>query len=130
VSFINDSLLSYGDYTRVIARIQCPNPECKHEIFRSFSCKRFYFYPFCSQKRSILFGEHVSDEVLLKLPHRHFVFAFPKILRLFFRSNKKLLSDIVRLISDMKVKYDRVLTGKGIRTGIVLAFQSFGDFLR
>ena len=78
----------------------------------------------------ILFGEHISDEVLLKLPHRHFVFAFPKMLRLFFRNNKKVLADIARLISDMIVEYYKMLAGKEIRTGIVLAFQSYGDFLR
>ena len=130
IESFKDSLISCGDYTKGVARIQCSNPECKHEIFRPFSCKRFYFCPSCSQKRSILFGEHISDEVLLKLPHRHFVFAFPKMLRLFFRHNKKVLRDIAVLISDMIVDYFKMITGKEIRTGIVLAFQSYGDFLR
>jgi hypothetical protein len=52
------------------------------------------------------------------------------MLRLFFRNNKTVLSDIARLISDMIVEYCKMLTGKDIRTGIVLAFQSYGDFLR
>ena len=125
-----DSFISCGDYTKGIARIQCSNPNCRYELFLPFSCKRFYFCPSCSQKRSILFGEHISDDVLLKLPHRHFVFAFPKMLRLFFRNNKRVLSDIARLISDMIVEYYKILTGKEIRTGIVLAFQSYSDFLR
>ncbi|HOS45638.1 MAG TPA: transposase [Paludibacter sp.] len=130
IDSFKDSLISCGDYTKGIARIQCSNPECKHEIFRPFSCKRFYFCPSCSQKRAILFGEHISNEVLFKLPHRHFVFAFPKMLRLFFRNNKKVLSDIARLICEMIIEYYKMLTGKEIRTGIVLAFQSYGDFLR
>jgi hypothetical protein len=130
IETFKDSLISCGDYTKGIARIQCSNPECKHEIFRPFSCKRFYFCPSCSQKRSILFGEHISEEVLLKLPRRHFVFAFPKMLRLFFRNNKKVLRDIAVLISKMIQEYYKALTGKNIRTGIVLAFQSYGDFLR
>jgi hypothetical protein len=125
-----DSLISCGDCTKGIARIQCSNPNCRHEFFLPFSCKKFYFCPSCSQKRSILFGEHISDEVLLRLPHRHFVFAFPKMLRLFFRNNKKVLSDIARLICNMIVEYYKTLTGRTIRTGIVLAFQSYGDFLR
>ena len=105
---------------------------------RPFSCKRFYLCPSCHQKRAILFGEHISDEVLLLLPHRrpkevpvvHFVFSFPKMLRPYFRNNKKVLSEIARLINDMIVAYYCEITGKKIRTGIVLAFQSFGDFLR
>ena len=83
-----------------------------------------------SQKRSILFGEHISNEVLLQLPHRHFVFAFPKMLRPYFRNNKKVLSEIARLINDMAISYYNQITGKKIRTGIVLSFQSFGEFLR
>ncbi len=125
-----ESFITCGDYTKGIARIQCSNSQCRHEIIRPFSCKRFYFCPSCSQKRSILFGEHISNEVLLRLPHRHFVFAFPKMLRLYFKHNKQVLSEVARLINDMIVSYYSEMTGKKIRTGIVLAFQSFGDFLR
>ena len=111
--------MACGDYIKVIAQMQCANTNLRHEIFLPFSCKRFYCFPSCdahggasagkatdgqdpaSQNRSILFGEHISNEVLLRLPHRHFVFAFPKMLRLYFRNNKTVLSDIVRLINDM-----------------------------
>ena len=53
-----------------------------------------------------------------------------KMLRRFFRNNKNVLSDIARLICDMIHEYYKMLTGKEIRTGVVIAFQSFGDFLR
>ena len=43
IESFKDCLFSCGDYTKGIARIQCSNPECKHEIFCPFSCKRFYF---------------------------------------------------------------------------------------
>ncbi len=52
----------------------------------------FYLCPSCSQKRALLFGEYISNEVLLTLPHRHFVFTFPKMLRVYFRNNRKLVS--------------------------------------
>ena len=45
-----------------------------------------------------MFGEHLIDEVLLNLPHRQFVFAFPKALRVFFRHNRTLFSEVSRLI--------------------------------
>ena len=51
--------------------------------FRPFSCKSFYLCPSCSRKRTILFAEHLTKEVLLKLPHRQFVFTMPKALRPF-----------------------------------------------
>ena len=52
------------------------------------------------------------------------------MLRPYFRNNKKVLSDIARLINDMILSYYSKITNKKIRTGIVLSFQSFGDFLR
>ena len=70
-----EGLLVCGDYTKGIARIQCTNPECKHEYFRPFSCKKFHLCPSCAQKRAILFGEHIVNDVLLRLPHRQFVFT-------------------------------------------------------
>ena len=37
------------------------------------------------QSARFLFAEHLTEEVLLNLPHRQFVFALPKALRIFFR---------------------------------------------
>ncbi|TVQ19961.1 MAG: hypothetical protein EA382_15780 [Spirochaetaceae bacterium] len=42
----------------------------------------------CSQKRTLLFAEHLRNEVLLDLPHRQFVFTMPKALRPFFRHDR------------------------------------------
>lgn len=124
-----DGFITCGDYTKGIARIQCTNSMCRHEIMRPFSCKKFFLCPSCHQKRAILFGEHISNEVLFRLPHRHFCFSFPKMLRPYFKHNKKVLSETARLINDMIVSYYCEITGKKIRTGIVLAFHSFGEFL-
>jgi hypothetical protein len=130
ISKFAENYKSCGDYRKGIARIQCTNPDCKHEIFRPFSCKKFYFCPSCSQKRAILFGEHISNEVMLKLPHRQFVFTFPKMLRPFFRNNKKLLSEVSKIIYKMFELYNARIGCKEARTGIITAFQTFGDFLR
>jgi hypothetical protein len=130
ISTFTEHYKSCGDYRKGIARLQCTNPECRHEFFRPFSCKKFYFCPSCSQKRAILFGEHISNEVMLKLPHRQYVFSFPKMLRPFFRNNKKLFSEISRLIYQMFELYYTRIGCKEARTGIITAFQTFGDFLR
>ena len=36
----------------------------------SLSCLSFYLCPSCHQKRTLLFGEQITNEVLLRLPHR------------------------------------------------------------
>ncbi len=67
---IGDRFLSCGDYRLGAARIRCINPACGHDYFRPFSCRGFYLCPSCSQKRTLLFAEHLTTEVLLDLRHR------------------------------------------------------------
>ena len=90
--------LECGDYTNGIARIQCTNPKCKSEYFRPFSCKVFHLCPSCSQKRTLLFGEYMNEQLLLRLPHRQFVFTIPKVLRVFFRHDRRLHGEVSRLV--------------------------------
>jgi len=77
IAEVVENFISCGDYTQGIARIQCTNPDCKEEFFRPFSCKGFYLCPSCSQKRSLLFSEYMHEQLLLRLPHRQFVWTFP-----------------------------------------------------
>jgi len=124
-----EGLVVCGDYTRGMARIQCTNSECKHQYFRPFSCKKFGICPSCAQKRAILFGEHVVNDVLLKLPHRQFVFTFPKMLRVYFKNNK-LFAEMAQVINSIILDYYKALKGKNIKTACVMAYQSFGEFAR
>ena len=75
-------------------------------------------------------AEHLTEDVLLKLPHRQFVFTVPKALRVFFRNNRKLFADISRLIFSIIRDFYNEASEKEIRTGIVIAHQTFGDMLR
>jgi hypothetical protein len=77
ISHVAERFESCGDYTNGIARIQCSNPACGLEYFRPFSCKGFYLCPSCTQKRTLMFAEHLEEQ-LLTLPHRQFVFSIPK----------------------------------------------------
>ncbi len=95
-----------------------------------FACKGFYLCPSCSQKRTLLFSEHLSEDVLLDLPHRQFVFTFPKALRIFFRNNRTLFADVSRLIFSMIREFYKDVAGTTIKTGMVIAHQTFGDMLR
>ena len=94
-----------GDYTKGMARIRCTNPECGHDYFRPFSCKSFYLCPSCHQKRTLLFAEHLTEQVLLDLPHCQFVFSIPKALRVFFRYDQRLFADVSRLIYRMVIDF-------------------------
>lgn len=61
------------------AHVRCGG--CGHEDLLAFSCKRRHFFPSCHQKRVVEFGEWLCEEVLKAVPHRHFIFSIPKILR-------------------------------------------------
>jgi hypothetical protein len=127
---IGERFSTCGDYLQGVARIRCTNPECGHDYFRPFSCKGFYLCPSCSRKRTILFAEHLTNEVLLRLPHRQFVFTLPKALRPFFRHDRRLFAEVSRLIYDILREFYHEAAGRPLLTGMVIAHQTFGDMLR
>ena len=86
--------LDCGDLHNGFARVKCK--DCNHEYLLAFSCKRRHFCPSCHQKRVVEFGEWLCMDVLKKVPHRHFVFSIPKILRRYFPYDRKLLVDLSR----------------------------------
>ena len=125
-----ERFLDCGDYTKGIARIQCSNPECKADYFRPFSCKVFHLCPSCSQKRTLLFGEYMNERLLLRLPHRQMVFTFPKVLRVFFRHDRKLFGEVSRLVYRMIQRFSNEAAGRRIQSAAVIAYASAGDFVR
>ncbi len=125
-----EEYLKCGDYHEGVARVKCTNPECNHDFFVPFSCKQFLFYPSCSQKRTLLFGEYLVNEVLLKLPHKFFTFSIPKALRIFLKNDKKLFSDLSKLIYALIEDFYTEAAGRKILSGGALVYQSFGDMLR
>jgi len=72
-----------------------------HDYFRPFSCKGFYLCPSCSRKCTVLYAENLANEVLLKLPHRQFVFTMPKALRPFFAHDRRMFAEVSRLIHEI-----------------------------
>ncbi|MBW2616563.1 MAG: transposase, partial [Deltaproteobacteria bacterium] len=110
------------------ARVRCG--DCGHEYLLAFSCKRRHFCPSCHQKRVVEFGEWLCEEVLKAVPHRHFVFSIPKILRRYFLYDRKLLSDLSRCgWESLKVFFQETVPEEDAVAGTVIAIQSFGDFL-
>ncbi len=48
----------------------------------------------CHQKRVVVFGEALCENVLKYVPHRQWVFSIPKRLRIYFMFDRKLLSKL------------------------------------
>ena len=120
--------LDCGDLHQGFARIRCN--DCGHEYLLSFSCKRRHFCPSCHQKRVVEFGEWLCMDVLKKIPHRHFVFSIPKMLRRYFLYDRKLLAALSRSAwESLKVFMQQAVPEKEPIPGAVIAIQTFGDFL-
>lgn len=109
------------------ARVKCK--DCNHEYLLAFSCKRRHFCPSCHQKRVVEFGEWLCEEVLKAVPHRHFTFSIPKILRRYFLYDRKLLSNLSRCGWEaLKAFYTTGVRDSKAVPGAVVAIQTFGDF--
>ena len=119
-----------GDYSKGIARIKCTNHNCDHEYFRPFSCKTWYLCPSCHQKKILLFSEHMANDVLLRLPHRQYVWSIPKALRIYFRNDKSLFADISKIIFSIINEYYNEASETPLKTGAIISYQSFGDLMR
>ena len=74
--------------------------------------------------------EHLSNEVLLNLPHRQFVFTMPKALCPFFRHDRSLFADVSKLIYQLLREFYNKAAGRPLLTGMVIAHQTLGDMLR
>jgi len=94
-----------GDLEHGFARVRCDN--CQHEYLLAFSCKGRWFCPSCHQKKVQLFGALLTETILFPVPHRHFTFVIPKMLRLYFRFNRDLLKDFCRIAHECLLDYMR-----------------------
>jgi len=120
--------LDCGILRNGFARVR--SEECGQEYLLAFSCKRRHFCPSCHQKRVVEFGEWICEEVLKAVPHRHFIFSIPKILRRYFLYNQNPLSELSRCgWESLKTFFRENVTVKAAVPGGVIATQSFGDFL-
>ena len=123
-----NKFLDCGDLEHGFARVRCD--DCKHEYLLAFSCKGRWFCPSCHQKKVQLFGALLSEAVLFPVPHRHFTFGIPKMLRPYFRFDRDLLKDLCRLAHECLIEYLRTTLDlpEGL-PGIVMAIHTFGEYL-
>jgi hypothetical protein len=121
-----DRYLECGIYENGFARVRCG--DCRSEYLVPFSCKtRGGFCNSCSEKRSLIFAEHINTKILEEVNHKHYVFSIPKIIRPYFKFNRKLLGKLCHCCYDtVKTFYQEVVPDKDAVPGAVLIYQTFG----
>jgi len=128
ISRVVEKFLTCGDPTKGFARVRCDT--CRHEYLLAFSCKGRYFCPSCHQKRVLQFGAWVAEEVLAPVPHRQYVFTLPKMLRIYFRKDRRLLGKLSQCAAEALKTLFRA-AGKDPKAvlGIIIAIQTYGDLV-
>jgi ribosomal protein S27E len=107
------------------ARIRCP--DCGEERLLMFSCRTRGFCPSCHAKRLEEWGEWMRETLLLDVPHRQVVFVMPKMLRVFFKYNRRLLGDLCRCALRCLTCYFEIVVGSKLMPGVIAAIQTFGN---
>ena len=118
-AYLNCGLLCHG-----AARVYCDC--CKHSFLVAFSCKKRGVCPSCAAKRAVKFAEHLYDEVLEKVPHRHVVFSIPKRIRAYMRYDRK-LNDVLFRAAWGSIQ--ECLSEFAGEPGAVLTLQTAGEAL-
>jgi len=123
-----DKFLDCGDLEHGFARVRCDH--CQHEYLLAFSCKGRWFCPSCHQKKVQLFGALLTETILFPVPHRHFTFGIPKMLRPYFRFDRTLLKEFCHIAHTclLESKQTALDLPDGL-PGIVMAIHTFGEYL-
>jgi hypothetical protein len=69
----------------------------------------------------------VRETLLLDVPHRQVVFVIPKMLRIFFKYNRRLLGELCRCALRSLTRYFEVTTESELMPGVIAAIQTFGN---
>jgi len=83
----SERYLDCGNPRCGFARIRCP--DCHTEHLLMFSCRTRGFCPSCHAKRLEEWGEWMRETLILDVPHRKVVFTIPRMLRIFFKYNRR-----------------------------------------
>jgi len=121
--------LSCGDFECGFARVWCP--ECHAEFLVGYSCRGRQLCPSCGAKRAAAFAAFLADEVLEHVDHDQWVFALPKMLRLYFIYHRELLGSLCRLAYETVRELMAALVSDddSFRPGMVAQIQTFGSRL-
>jgi len=121
--YLTCGILRYG-----FARVKCRG--CKKEYLLAFSCKGRHFCPSCHQRRVLEFGEMLRERILEKVPHRQIVFTIPKMLRVYFRYHRALLSRLANCaFHSLRELYQTALARTDSTPGAVITIHTFGSLV-
>ena len=122
-----EEYLKCGDLKEGFARVRCP--DCGHEYLLAFSCKGRWFCPSCHMKKVIQFGDFLNDNILFSVPHRQYVVTIPIRLRIYFRNDRALLTQLCRGAYESLLEFFRTTIGlKDAVPGVVMTIHTFGAF--
>jgi len=69
----------------------------------------------------------MREKLLLDVPHRQVVLTIPKMLRVFFKYNRSLLSGLCLCGKEALLQYFKSAAGRELTPGIIAVIQSFGS---
>jgi len=125
---IRDVIYKYldcGDLRQGFARVRCPS--CHAEFLLAFSCKGRYFCPSCHQKRVVAFAERIETDLLENVPHSQHVVTIPKLLRVYFKHDRKLLGLLSRCFWEtLKLFFREVSHDEHAVPGAIISIQTYG----
>ena len=121
-----ERFIECGDPHHGFARIYCD--ACGYDYLLAFSCKTRYFCPSCHQKRVLLYGEWVEENVLAPVPHRQYVFTVPRLVRQFFARRRERLGELCRIAERLLAHAYAAALPAG-RPALIVFVQTFGDLV-
>ncbi|OGA13909.1 MAG: hypothetical protein A3H32_16135 [Betaproteobacteria bacterium RIFCSPLOWO2_02_FULL_63_19] len=121
-----DRFVECGDPHHGFVRIRCE--ACGHDYLLAYSCKTRYFCPSCHQKRVLLYGEWVEENILAPVAHRQYVFTVPRLLRPLFSRHRVWLGELCRIAARLLGKACRAAL-PAARPAFIEFVQTFGDLV-
>jgi hypothetical protein len=120
-----DAFLECGDLHAGFTRLHCP--DCGHEFLLAFSCKQRGLCAACHQRRTLIEGAFIADEICAPVPHRHLVLTIPRLIRNTFKFDRALLGDLHHAAHSAISTWLRQRTGQPEgQPGLVVAVQTLG----
>ena len=84
----------------------------------------------CHQKHALEKAGWAAEYVCAEMPHQQFVFTIPKRLRIYFRSERRLLGELCRAAARTVITVYRAASGRPDAVpGMVGAIQTFGQLV-
>jgi hypothetical protein len=118
-----EEFLSCGRLEGGFARLRCPKCHAEHLV--AFSCRQRGICSSCQAKRAALFAEKLTGGMLAPVPHRHWAFSIPRVLRGLVERDRKLLCLLSQTAYASILKtFQELLDREDVRPGCVIALQT------